>query len=197
MNRDMDSQNGTATLRDRQRIATRNLIIDAFLELAHAENAVSISIPAVAHRAGVSVRTVYRHFPTKSDLQTAAAFHYSNRTRNEMATLGQDDADLESYLKQLWVGFAAEIPAVIAEHSTPAGRALRSTRLSVTREAARSLLPDAVDDETVDLIIALSSSSMFLELVDRMDHAPDRAAELVTRLIARIIADATEKEIAP
>ena len=47
---------------------TRRKIIDALVDLLVEERPATISIPAVARRANVSVRTVYHHFPTKEAL---------------------------------------------------------------------------------------------------------------------------------
>jgi AcrR family transcriptional regulator len=47
---------------------TRRAIIDALVELLVDEHPATVSIPAVAKRANVSVRTVYHHFPTKEAL---------------------------------------------------------------------------------------------------------------------------------
>ena len=47
---------------------TRRAIIDALVGLLVDEHPSTISIPAVAKRANVSVRTVYHHFPTKEAL---------------------------------------------------------------------------------------------------------------------------------
>ena len=179
-------------VRTRQIDLTRNAILDAFLELTHAENAVNVSMPAVAEAADVSVRTVYRYFATKDELQNAAAFRMSERVLRN-AEIGQVTGEsAESYLGELWSGFERELPAVIAEHSTPAGRELRRTRLPANRATVARAMPDDVDAEQIDMIVAICSSSMFLELVDRMGYAPTEAAALVSRLL-RILAEHHEE----
>ncbi len=186
----MSTNGADQGLRARQRAATRKAIVDAFLDLAHDENAVTISIPAVAAKAGVSVRTVYRHFATKDELQTAASLSYSDRAIDRMATDGAEDGDYVSYLVALWTDLAEQLPAVLAEHTSPAGRALRATRLPIARTMVRDAVGPDLDPETLDLIIAITSSSMFLELVDRMGHDPARAATLVSRLGYRLAEEA-------
>ncbi|MDH4280588.1 MAG: TetR/AcrR family transcriptional regulator, partial [Acidimicrobiia bacterium] len=164
----MNGETGaTGTLRERQQAETRAAIIDAYLGLAHRDGAGQVSIPAVASAAGVSNRTVYRYFATKEQLQTEAAFRFARRADAMLGDRALDVDSVPQYLTGLWTDFAESLPAVIAEHSTPAGRELRTTRLDRSREQVRAALPEA-DDETIDLVIALSSSSMFLELVDRM-----------------------------
>jgi AcrR family transcriptional regulator len=190
MNHDMTSDRARGPLRDRQQAATRQAIIAAFLDLARRENTVAISIPAVARRAGLSVRTVYRYFATKSDLQTAAALNHDQRARTAIDASQIDRIDVGPYLRQLWTGFAADIPGVAAEHCTPAGRDLRATRLDSSRRIVRAALPPVTADEVVDLIVAMTSSSMFLELVDRMGHRPDRAAAMVTELVELVVGEA-------
>jgi AcrR family transcriptional regulator len=51
-----------------RRVATREAIVGAALELVAGGGYASAGIQAVAARAGVAVGTVYRHFPSKGDL---------------------------------------------------------------------------------------------------------------------------------
>ena len=170
-------------LRARQVDLTRTAILDAFLELTHAENAVTVSIPAVAEAADVSVRTVYRYFASKDELQNAAAFRMSERVLTRHQNGNVDSGNSEDYLGELWSGFQRELPAVIAEHATPAGRELRRARLPANRATVARAMPDDADPERIDMVVAITSSSMFLELVDRMGYSPRQAAAMVNRLL--------------
>src|SRR4051812_42662362 len=58
-------------LREEQTAATRERILATVAELVVNENPALVSIPMIAEKARVSVRTVYRHFPTKEDLYSA------------------------------------------------------------------------------------------------------------------------------
>lgn len=185
-----------ASLRSRHNEATRALILDAFLALAHRTNTVAISMPAVAAQAGVSVRTLYRYFPTKDALQTAAALAHSERARAAESIEALDRSSYGAYLTALWRRFAADIPAVAAEHTTPVGRELRTTRLAEARATVGHSAPD-LDPKGVDLIIAVTSSSMFLELVDRMGHPPDEAAALSLWLAELILANESPERQTP
>ena len=63
------------SLRDQQADLTRDLIMRAFQELLQNDHPDAITYPQVAEAAGVSLRTVYRYFPTRADLlQSAAAW---------------------------------------------------------------------------------------------------------------------------
>lgn len=198
MNSDMRDDR-EPTLRQRQRDATRAAIVGAFLDLSHDGNTVAISMPQVAEAAGISVRTLYRYFATKDDLQTAAANYFHDRVNGRAATRRSEiDADnFDGYLLALWREFATETPAVVAEHATPAGRKLRAARLPDSRQTVRDALPgdaESTDDELVDLLVAMTSSSMYLELVERMGHTPERAVRMVGRAIRGLLAQRPASE---
>lgn len=56
------------SLRSRQRGFTRRLIVEALAEVIVANGIHDFSMEEVADRAGVSVRTLYRYFPSRDDL---------------------------------------------------------------------------------------------------------------------------------
>jgi AcrR family transcriptional regulator len=61
-----------------QAAQTREAILDALIRVI-ARGVAELSMPAVAEEAGVSLRTVYRHFPTKRDLLTGLSRHLEER----------------------------------------------------------------------------------------------------------------------
>lgn len=182
-------------LRARQQRETRGRILDAFLELSHESNAINISVPDVAEASGVSVRTIYRYFATKDELQTAAASHMSSQILGRRELGEVDAASVHDYLTELWRGLGQAMPAVLAEHTSPAGRAIRRVRLDAARAAAARSLPPDVPPETVDLIVAVTSSSMLMELVDRMGYSPDEAATIAADLAVLIANDAHQRDV--
>lgn len=62
-----------ASLREQHAELTRELILRALAELLQNGRAGELSVRDVARKAGVSLRTVYRHFPTREELFGAAA----------------------------------------------------------------------------------------------------------------------------
>ena len=166
-------------------------IVAAYMELLETASPTGVSMPAVAERAGVSVRTLYRYFPSKDDLQRVAAGWFERRTRQAMDNPTIDIGNFRRYLQLLWTDVAEIMPAVRVQHATPEGRALRAARLPESRAQVDRALSDAITGprraDVVDLIAALSSSSMFLELVDRMGHEPTQAADLVANVIELIV----------
>lgn len=179
-------------LRERQRVATREQIIEAVHQVLVEEHPSSLSMARVAERAGTSLRTLYRYFPTKEALVDAASESFEVNFRS----LGMKPrvATAADYLRASWGGFTKSIAAVRAQHLTPAGRALRDSRLPRNRRAVRAALTAeglslAKDDtdKLVDLIVALVSSSMYLELVDRLGRPDEQAADLAAWTITAVV----------
>jgi len=179
------------SLRDEHTDRTKQRIRWALLELLEDESPATISVPKVAAQAGVSLRTVYRYFPTKAELVHSASHWYDERAADVSGETPTDEnTDLSGYLKVLWSDFAQNLSGVRAQHSSPAGREIRQIRLTEwrTRVAAnvRRRSPDLAEHDVAhvtDLIVALASSSMFLELVDRMGHEPDHAVDMIVGVI--------------
>jgi AcrR family transcriptional regulator len=80
----MTAEPATASLRERHAEVTRELILRALAELLQNERADELSVPDVARRAGVSLRTVYRHFPTREALFRAAVDWIDERIFGEV-----------------------------------------------------------------------------------------------------------------
>lgn len=179
--------------RSAHRDRTRGAIVQAFLEILVDENPATVSMPAVARRAGVSIRTLYRYVPNKDALVEAASTHLHADLLDELG--GEPTtSDLPGYLGRLWPKLAANIPGIWVQQTNATGREIRRLRLERRRTVLTEELRDRVSDvrlaETVDSIIAITSSSMMVELVDRMGHTPGRAAELAARLVQLVLDDA-------
>ena len=179
-------------LRERQRVATREQIIEAVHQVLVEEHPSTLSMPRVAERAGTSLRTLYRYFPTKEALVDAASESFE--VPSDAVPGGVTVASASDYLKASWTGFTRSIAAVRAQHLAPAGRTLRHRRTSRNRRAVRTILDDeglglAEKDMTklVDLVVALVSSSMYLEMVDRLGHRDEDAAELAAWTISAVV----------
>ena len=172
---------------------TRRAIVEAFLEMLVDENPATVSMPAVARRAGVSIRTLYRYVPNKDALVEAASTHLHADLLDEFG--GEPTTnELPSYLRRLWPKLAANVPGIWVQQTNATGREIRRRRLerrrAVLTEELRGRASDERLAETVDSIIAVTSSSMMVEFVDRMGHTPGRAAELAARLVQLVLDDA-------
>jgi|SRR5581483_10284943 len=88
----------SSSLRQEYAERTRTRILDAAVDLLAAGGADEISVPEVARRSGVSLRTIYRYYPSRNDLLDAAADWIYRKTF--------DHVPVERGL--------AELPAVVA-----------------------------------------------------------------------------------
>lgn len=173
------------------RADVRTRLVAAYFDLIDASGPASVSMPAVAERAGVSVRTLYRYFPTKADLRRAATTLFDDLARQRTDGAPPDLSNMGEYRRALWTAMDAQRAAVRLQHETADGRTMRAERLEGQRKIVDAAVPTDIAGErrgeVIDLILALSSSSMFLELVDRIGYCPERAADLVTDLIQLIL----------
>jgi AcrR family transcriptional regulator len=180
--------------------ATRELILTAVTELITEGNPASVSVGDVARRAGVSERTVYRHYPTKDALFTAAVTQPSRRTETWLAGLDPAEVQPEELLERLWTELGDDLPTVRAQLVTPEGRALRAVRVEGRAQWAAAVLEhQGVDPTTPEgerllhLVMALIASPTLIELHDTLGVPADRAAVEVGWAVRTLI-DATRQE---
>jgi AcrR family transcriptional regulator len=63
---------GSVSLREQYAAATRERILSAVADLVERGELEELTVPAVAEASGVSLRTIYRYYPTREDLMEAA-----------------------------------------------------------------------------------------------------------------------------
>jgi AcrR family transcriptional regulator len=172
-------------VRTRQLTDTRKRIALAVADIVVSEGAASLSFPGVADRAGVSLRTVYRHHPNKEALLAAAVDAGSERTITAFPSGERTIAGMRDFLRELWVELDENRDLIAVQLTTPAGQALRAERLRNRHAEFRASLPTEVpglaaddNDRLAALCTVLMSSSLMIELVDVLGLDRDVAAEL-------------------
>jgi TetR/AcrR family transcriptional regulator, cholesterol catabolism regulator len=181
-------------LRDEQRALTRQKVLAAVLELVGEGTLDELSVPAVAQRSGVSVATIYRYFPTRDDLLTAAAAEPSRRALTRPAAAQPDDDDLAAFQRTMWHDFADNLPLLRHQIAPAAGRDMRSARLEGSRRSLAAYLEQhGVDPTTpagerlISLLLLIGGSLALIELHDRqsldIDAAIDRSLWATRALI--------------
>lgn len=173
----------TVQWREQQVHETRRRIVDTYLELARESGAGRVSTADVSRRSGISPATVYRHFPDRDALVSAAAM---------VDAASGVDADVEEWtvdhlvqhLTDLWGRLADNIGVAREGTVTEAGREMRLVRFGVlvrSYEAAlRRVGVDPAGDAARRLIATLGllgSVHAFLDLHDRQGLTPADAAE--------------------
>jgi AcrR family transcriptional regulator len=105
----------------------------------------NINHDAVAERAGVSRRTVYRYFPDQTALLRGAREHVGGLIGPKVR-FPQSEADLTGQLHDLYTGFDRIAPVSLLMRTTPQGRAIRLADRERRRRAYTAAAADAVKD---------------------------------------------------
>jgi AcrR family transcriptional regulator len=112
----------TVTLREKQAAATREQILDQAYGLLVHDPDQPFSHEAIAARAGVGARTVYRYFPAQSDLYEALWL----RVRKQAGTIFPSlEAQILPQIPILFGGFDCNEMVIRAVLESPAGHRIR------------------------------------------------------------------------
>ena len=189
---------GTRTYRSRLRAEqaeeTRARILDATGRLM-ARGIASLSIPAVAREAGVSVATVYRHFATKQQLVEAIYPHVMRRAAINQPPPPRSISELGDgvrwYLEHLDSLDDQARAAMASGAADEVRRATMPNRVAVFRELADSVVPklaDADRDRLARLLVVLTQSSSLRMWHDHLGLSVEEVAEEIDWLVKAAIA---------
>jgi AcrR family transcriptional regulator len=184
-------------LRSQQMELTKTRIIDAVFELLAEGHPAAISVPEVSRRSGVSIATIYRHFPTKEQLLDATAFA-GVTPREEMLRRDPDPDNLAPFLEMTWADLERIEPMIRAQLSTRLGQDVRRRRTR-NRDAAvvevladRGFDPDREETHRLARLGAmLTSSAVYLDQLD----LPRRQAIADLAWAVKTLTAATRHEI--
>jgi AcrR family transcriptional regulator len=190
----------SSELRSQQAEDTRGRILDATVRVM-ARGIASVSIPAVAREAGVSIPTVYRHFRTKADLLAAVYPHIERRAGFDKIVPPRSIDGLRdgvrAYFERL-ESFDDLARAVMASPAADESRRLNMPdRLAMTRRLADSIVPalsDADRDRIARLIVVLIASASLRMWRDHLGSSVDQAADDIEWAVQAAIAASTRKE---
>ena len=185
-------------LRAHQAEETRARILDATLRVM-ADGFASVSIPAVAREAGVSVPTVYRYFTTKQELLDALYPHVVRRAGlNELIppqSLDEIRNGVRAYLDHL-DSFDDLARAAMASPASEEARHLSMhRRLEIFRPLAESVEPKlapADRDRITRLMVVLTSSGSLRMWRDHLGSSVEETADDVDWIV-RAAVDATAR----
>jgi AcrR family transcriptional regulator len=189
----MSSETVSESLRDAHKALTRQRILDAALQLVEAEDPDSLTLAHVARAAGVTERTIYRHFATREELISAAWA----RINETMAPPRQPDtaAELIALPKHMFPEFDLRESLIRAILYTKQGRELRLVgnpqRKTRIRRAVREARPDLNDAEATRMcavVQLLSSSFAWSVMKDYWNMDGETAGHAASEAIARLLA---------
>jgi AcrR family transcriptional regulator len=186
----MDKVKSTLTHRQRQALATRQLIVDAACELILAQGYIATTIEAISAKSGVAVSTVYAVFRNKRGILQAIRekWHQESRQRDiyrqameqldpkrrlELAAYAtRRQWETSGAMMTIYQAAAAVDPDAAAELST----ALKGRRTFITHfigDMAEQLRPDITLTRAVAIFYALTQPTIYQELVEGDGWSPE------------------------
>ncbi len=177
--------------RERLKGETAGRIVGTAFEALREAPTATFSHESVAARAGVSARTVYRHFPTQDDLVAAVWRHLRDKTGTRWP---EREPDILPFLRELFDQFhenealtramvAAAPSANISTHGSIEGRA--AFRSALTERCA-----DCSNDATDQLVatcVAIYSAPFWLMLRNRGQLPQHLAVEAAVAAMQAVI----------
>jgi AcrR family transcriptional regulator len=168
----MEKVKSTLTHRQRQALATRQLIVDAACELFLTQGYIATTIEAISAKAGVAVSTVYAVFRNKRGILQAIRQRWHQES-------GQRDI-YQQAMEQQDPKRRLELAAYATRRQWETGGAMMAIY-----QAAAAADPDAAAELSIALRGRRSFLTQFIETMSeqlRLDLNPTRAAALFSTL---------------
>ncbi len=128
-------------LREEQKEQTRQRIIDAAVKLMGEKGLQDFSFSAIAKAAGVQERTVYRHFPNKTELLNGIWLWYQANSR--YGAIPSTEQELLSQPLRTFAAFDEMEQLSRAVWSTPEGREFRLSNIEERKAGIKASVADA------------------------------------------------------
>jgi AcrR family transcriptional regulator len=190
----------SSELRAEQAEETRARIIEGALRVM-AGGAGSVTVPAVAREAGVSVPTVYRHFGTKRELIDAIYPHLAKRAGLGDLIIPETVEEFGEMVRTLFGRLESVGGVARAAMSSPASDEARRNqmpqRVAMSRRFAASVMPQATradQDRLARVLIVLASSSSMRMWRDHLGSSVAEAADDIDWVLRTLIAATPERK---
>jgi AcrR family transcriptional regulator len=142
-------------IRERRRLAARQALLDAYVELALEGGPEAITFARLAARADVSERTVFRHFASRAELDDA----FDQLLLEKMAFPGWPErlADVPAFIEDLHRRFDAQADLVTVGVQTATARLqpAQTRRLEALRAALRDDLAGLAPERAAEVVAVL------------------------------------------
>jgi AcrR family transcriptional regulator len=190
----------SSPVRDEAKQATRERIIDALVRVVIEDGVHAFSVATVADRAGVSHRTVYRHFPSREELLEGLAEAVDGAGAPEAgqprAMIGHATRDVGPLFRALDEArdraSAEFIIGVALRHSTRGKR----QRWALIQAEVRERFPALSSDEQLAgaaALRALVSSNAWFHLCVQLGVPAEPAAQGITRAVTLVLEDLAQR----
>ena len=179
-------------LRERKKLEARNQIADAVIELM-AQGQLEISHDAVADATGKSRRTIYRYFPDRDALLSAASTRVRELAGGKVAFPRTEEDLLDTH--SIYTGFDRIAPIATLVRSTPHGREMRKSQKRERQESYRAVTADAVkelpekDQVLATAMLQVLHTTPWLEMRDHWDLTGEQIARATNWAIRSLLDD--------
>jgi AcrR family transcriptional regulator len=146
-----DPRKYDSRLRKAQMERTAEQIVDAAAQVIAESGVTELSMARVAARAGVALRTLYRHFGTRDELLHAIGEHFERDLKGSGPPMPQTPDEFIAAMPVLFEFFEANAEAVEAMHATQTARQLRQIARGRRTERAREGSPNCLCDPALDV----------------------------------------------
>ena len=181
------------SLRERRRQETAELILDAATALLTEHGIDNLTVDGVAGHVGISARTVYRYFPDRGALLTAAMARHNDATPYEPPTSPEE---IGSAFGQLFAGFDEQaalrrvvLGARISGTLTWDARVRRIAEIEAALQPAIDHLPPRYAAQATAIIVYLANSLAWLTLADESGLDGEASGAAITWAIDTLVAD--------
>ena len=183
-------------VRVRKKADARKRICDAVIELM-ADGRSDISHDVVAEVTGISRRTIYRYFPDREALLSAANTRVRDLAGSRVIFPASEQDLLDT--PSIYEGLDRIAPIATLVRSTPQGRAMRLSQKRERQESYRAATADAVKDlPECDRVLATAilqvlHSTPWLEMRDHWDLNGTQIGRATAWAIRTLLADLRER----
>lgn len=184
----------SSPVRDEAKEATRARILDALVRVVIDDGVHAFSVATVAARAGISHRTVYRHFASREELLEALSDDIDFSGRPEAAKPLIDHARegagaLFGALDSIRDRAAAEFIIGVALRHNTRGKQLRWAQVQAEMREHFPSLPPEEQLAGAAVVRALVSSNIWFHLCVQLGVPTDAAAQGISRAVELVLAD--------
>ncbi|MBO0749097.1 MAG: helix-turn-helix transcriptional regulator [Porphyrobacter sp.] len=190
-----------ASVRTTRKQEARERILDAFIALL-TEGATDLSHDAVAKRAEVARRTVYRYFPDRPALFDAALLRV-RELAGARVNYPESAQELLDTLEPIYAGFDSIAPLITMLRTTPQGRQLRLAQNGQRVESYRAALADAVkelppeDRKLATAMLQVLHTTPWLEMRDHWGLDGKQIARATGWAVRTLLKDLKERGSLP
>jgi AcrR family transcriptional regulator len=178
--------------RTARRLANRDRILDAALDLA-AEGA-EVDVETIAASSGVSVRSVYNHFPTARDLVAGMYERGTERVRPLFEAMPSAEVPFDERVTgwvRIWGRVQEEIApirwrALVAEDQHPELQPELTQLRKAHRAEIKRLFPEIAERGALSGAVAATDSLMWRALRRHQGLSVDAACEVVEEMLRRL-----------